>query len=380
MYKLTLTDEGKALLARYHDGKRTISLSHVSVSGEGCEAACPITGKSADGKLLIVSATAKSTGLGKGFMADTVGLWAKSGTAKVLFAQGTANVGYVPGTPTALDTTKIVVAVAIDDVEAVHVNEIPTPGMVAQGDFKATVAKLREDIKVSQANATNAFSMTPNKRLAVSGSGETNRNPTAKMYATKGTVLTEKRGLAAGTYTLRELLNNLVKLSHTHGKTNVVNVGAGVKNCNGVTDNQCGNCHNCADSNCTQCTQCAQCGQCGECSQCKTHCLDKWQKDIGLKEECVEKCGVRMRGPTAMGCAPLLSKDGGRGNGGGNGGGNIGDMITECASMPGKYPVQCTQCDYTECTYGEIECEYVECRECLPQKGGYGSYYYICKV
>lgn len=96
-------------------------------------------------------------------------------------------------------------------------------------------------------------------KINVEGSSQTAISPTAKAYGGSGTLLSQQKGLAAGTYTLGNLLKQITMQSHTHGTKALGNAGSG--NCAASTD--CKDCKDCAASkDCAQCAQCSQCSQC----------------------------------------------------------------------------------------------------------------------
>lgn len=86
--------------------------------------------------------------------------------------------------------------------------------------------------------------------------------PTAKAYGGSGTLLSQMPGLAAGTYALGGLLQNMMNLTHSHGTKEMGNAGAG--NCPVYNCGDCSQCSNCVNRQCRQCTT-TECSECKEC-------------------------------------------------------------------------------------------------------------------
>lgn len=354
MNQLTVTDEGKALLAQYHDGKRTITLSHLTFSGGGKTISRPIETVHAEGNQVVVSTSVSDTGLGRGFVADTAGLWVKSGNGTITLAQGAVSTWYIPGEAMSRDTAKVEVAVAIDGVAIVNITEVSVPGTVTKEDFNSTVTDLRKRVNNAQTKVQYDLTLVPNHQFRPSGSTETNLTPAARIYSTKGAMLSEVKGMAAGTYALQTLLNNLVKLSHTHKTTKVINVGTGAKNCNGVTNHNINCPTTFPTNNCSECRECGQCGQCGQCYDCKDHCLTAW---LNMKQ-CTQRYGYNMRECREWHWNINHTYDA---------------FASECVTAREEYAYEYTQGNWTR------ECK--QCRECrAEQDTGHGCRYFMCAV
>lgn len=309
--KAVLTNTGVALLATAKATRRKLNPSWRVALGAGKvgdmdvtaftalldeRLSCPMQSvKPAKGEL-VVKAIVDNTNLVKTFTAREMGLFADD----ALFAYTYLDVGAddIPDKDKGLDTSIIEFAVELDDTlvePAYNPNAV-----ITDEDYDSVKVDLSKVVATIEHDLSTKLEDVPNIPIRVNGSTQADINSTVKANNASGNLLSAKRGIAAGTYKLTELLQALVKASHSHNTVGIANSGPGNCNCN------------CKHLNCAP-----NCKQCVNCTQCKTiysgNCITHEQETISFPlatTDNIEHIPGEVPGAHAYACSGVAPGDG----------------------------------------------------------------------